>query len=129
MASLIDKILDYYNEEFLSKARTGIWNDIYRINTRAANYITENFSIDSIETERNRLYYSLLELLFYISKEKKITIIIENLHFMDKYSFDFIKFLLFKKEKINIDIMFTCNDNDGKLVDIEQYFNISKLTK
>ncbi len=129
MASLIDKILDYYDENFLSGARSGIWNDIYRINTRAANFITENFSIDSIETERNRLYYSLLELLFYMSKENKITIIIENLHFMDKYSFDFIKFLLFKNNKMNIDIMFTCNDNDSKLVDIEQYFNISKLLK
>ena len=39
MASLIDKIIDFYPKDFLDKARAGIWNDIYRINTRASEYI------------------------------------------------------------------------------------------
>ncbi|MDW7667723.1 MAG: BTAD domain-containing putative transcriptional regulator [Bacillota bacterium] len=129
MASLIDKIIDFYPKDFLMEARPGIWNDIYRINTRAAEFIIKNFSFTSTETERNRLYYSLLELIRYITKDKKTLIISKDIQFIDKYSFDFIKFLLFKKDDLNLEIMFTSNNDNNYLIEIEQYFNLSKFTK
>ncbi len=129
MASLIDKIIDFYPKDFLMEARSGIWNDIYRINTRAAEFIVKNFSFTSTETERNRLYYSLLELIGYITKDKKTLIISKDIQFIDKYSFDFIKFLLFKKDDLNLEIMFTSNNDTNYLIEIEQYFNLSKFIK
>src|SRR6056297_45433 len=129
MASLIDKIIDFYPKDFLNKARSGIWNDIYRINTRASEFIVKNFSFTSTETERNRLYYSLLELIKYITKDNKTIIVVKDLQFIDKYSFDFIKFLLFKKTNLNLEIMFTSNNETNYLIEIEQYFNLSKFIK
>ena len=129
MASLIDKIIDFYPKDFLNKARSGIWNDIYRINTRASEFIVKNFSFTSTETERNRLYYSLLELIKYITKDNKTIIVAKDLQFIDKYSFDFIKFLLFKKTNLNLEIMFTSNNETNYLIEVEQYFNLSKFIK
>jgi DNA-binding SARP family transcriptional activator len=129
MASLIDKIIDFYPRDLLKEARPGIWNDIYRINTRAADFIIKNFSFTSTETERNRLYYSLLELIRFISKDDKTIIVVKDLQFIDKYSFDFIKFLLFKRDGLNLDIMFTSSNETNYLIEIEQYFNLSKFIK
>jgi DNA-binding SARP family transcriptional activator len=129
MASLIDKIIDFYPRDLLKEARPGIWNDIYRINTRAADFIIKSFSFTSTETERNRLYYSLLELIRFISKDDKTIIVVKDLQFIDKYSFDFIKFLLFKRDGLNLDIMFTSSNETNYLIEIEQYFNLSKFIK
>lgn len=129
MASLIDKIIDFYPRDLLKEARPGIWNDIYRINTRAADFIIKSFSFTSTETERNRLYYSLLELIRFISKDNKTIIVVKDLQFIDKYSFDFIKFLLFKRDGLNLDIMFTSSNETNYLIEIEQYFNLSKFIK
>jgi hypothetical protein len=129
MTSLIDKIIDYYPKKFLMEAPSGIWNDLYRINTRVSEFLNNNFPFASSETERNRIYYSLLELIRYITKNDKTVLLIKNLQFIDKYSFDFIKFLLFKKDDLNLDVMFTSNNENNYLIELEQYFNLTKFIK
>ncbi len=62
-------------------------------------------------------------------KDKKTLIISKDIQFIDKYSFDFIKFLLFKKDDLNLEIMFTSNNDNNYLIEIEQYFNLSKFIK
>jgi hypothetical protein len=70
-----------------------------------------------------------LELIRFISKDDKTIIVVKDLQFIDKYSFDFIKFLLFKRDGLNLDIMFTSSNETNYLIEIEQYFNLSKFIK
>lgn len=127
LSLLVDGIIDNIDKEDLEKVNKNIWIDIQRINLNAKKFSNIKCEYLTIETERNRIYYSLFELIKTFTGKNSFDIIIDKLHLMDRYSFDFIKYLLFRRNEIDWYILFTCNTNDSKYIELRQYFKIEQL--
>lgn len=121
ITSLTDQIISISNKKELEKVDKNIWINLQRVSIKAERYAEDSIQLLTVETERNIIYNSLFSFLKKISTEKRLNIIIEKLHFMDKYSFDFIKYVLFKRDEINCIIFYTCDINDSKYIELKQY--------
>jgi DNA-binding SARP family transcriptional activator len=124
LALLVDEIIISCKSDILEKIDMWVWKDLGRISLNALKYSRGEISALSTETERNRIYQSLLEMLMVASRELKVNIIAENLQYMDRASFGFIKYLLFRKGELDFNLYFTCDEDDCKIIELKRFFDI-----
>jgi DNA-binding SARP family transcriptional activator len=124
LATLVDEMVGSCKSEILEEIDVWVWRDLGRISISTLKYSNGQISALSTETERNRIYQSMFEMIKIVSRNLKINIIVEGLKFMDRVSFDFIKYLLFKKGDLNVTIYFSCHEDDGKMIELKRFFEI-----
>jgi len=124
LASLVDELIGSCESAILEKIDTWVWRDLGRISLNALKYSKGEISALSSETERNRIYQSLLEMMKSVSGNCKINVIVESLQYMDQVSFDFMKYLLFRKGVLDFTMYFTCCEEDGKMIELKRFFDI-----
>lgn len=124
LASLVDGMVGICESSKLEDIDIWVWKDLGRISISALKHSKGEISLLSTETERNRIYQSLFELMKIISKNSRINIVVEGLQFMDRASFEFIKYLLFRKGELNFTLYFSCCEDNGKLIELKRFFDI-----
>ncbi len=116
ISDAIDCIISIYDIEQLRRFEKYYWVDVLRVHPKVQ-YIDDTLIVRDIltpQTEKNRIFIALENLLNYLSTINAITIIIENLHMMDNISFDFLQYYIMKNENINIEFIVSCDENDSK---------------
>jgi hypothetical protein len=116
ISTVIDCIISIYDLGQLRRFERYYWVDLLRVHPKVQ-YIDDTLIVRDIltpQTEKNRIFIALENLLNYISAITAITIIIENLHMMDNISFDFLQYYIMKNEDINIKFIISSDENDSK---------------
>lgn len=116
ISSVVDYIISIYDITELKKFEKYYWVDLLRIHPKVQ-YIDDTLIVKDIltaETEKNRIFIALENLLNYISTMTTITIIIENLHMMDNISFEFLQYYIIKNENVNMKFIVSSDENDSK---------------
>jgi len=116
ISDVIDCIISTYDIGQLRRFEKYYWVDLLRVHPKVQ-YIDDTLIVRDIltpQTEKNRIFIALENLLNYLSTINAITIIIENLHMMDNISFDFLQYYIIKNENINIEFIVSSHENDSK---------------
>ncbi|WP_291578903.1 AfsR/SARP family transcriptional regulator [Clostridium sp. UBA6640] len=116
ISNVIDCIISIYDIGQLRRFEKYYWVDLLRVHPKVQ-YIDDTLIVRDIltpQTEKNRIFIALENLLNYISAITVITIIIENLHMMDNISFDFLQYYIIRNENINIKFIVSSDENDSK---------------
>lgn len=127
LANLIKEIIKTYDSNALKELPKLYWKDIYRIESSVAEII-EDIKIEdnlSIETEKNRIFNAVLELIYIILEHRSLNIEVSNIQFMDDVSFQFLKLLLFKLPSVGIRIK---GDKTGhRVAELKGHFPSAKI--
>lgn len=129
ISNLIKEIMDNYSIQVLEGFPEYYWKDIYRIESSVGSII-EGIDLQdnlTIITEKNKIFSATLELLYSITKENSLSIIIKNIQWMDEFSFDFLKLILFKYERFNLQFTITGDEEDYRFKEIKTYFKLKKF--
>ncbi len=125
ISSIIDGILSIYDISKLKKFEKYYWVDLLRVHPKVQ-CIDDTLSVKDIltaDTEKNRIFIALENLLNYISTIGTVTIIIENLPMVDAISFEFLQYYIIKNENISIEFIITSDEDDDKFNKLSQLFN------
>ena len=117
--TILKELFSDKNEKYISDFIEN--SDVYRLHKRLLiNYLSnkdyrreEDVVIDEVEYLKKELSRSILNLIENATSEKKILLIFDNLHLMNRSSAFLLKYLLFdKKKKFNFEGIFFFNKID-----------------
>jgi DNA-binding SARP family transcriptional activator len=128
VANFLKEVINKYDKEILKKVPNYYWRDMLRLDGSVQKIFDNIASSDilTLETEKNRIFSALVELLNAVSTEKPMRIFIRDLHLMDKTSFEALKYLLFQSRQGKSTLIISGDQNDEKLLQLRKYFNIKE---
>ncbi|AOT72586.1 AfsR/SARP family transcriptional regulator [Geosporobacter ferrireducens] len=129
ISNLIEEILNQVDEEILSEVPSWCWRDLYRIQGKILMKTGDRTVGDylSADAEKIRISAAFNALIRILSKEIDLLFCISNFHWMDNFSYDCIKHLLFKNQIQSLRFIITGDDRDPKLVELQKYFPFQSL--
>lgn len=126
MSNLVEKIIFSFHKKDLKKLQTYYWQDILRVQSGVL-CIDTSLTIKSclsIKTEKTRIFNGVEQLINILLKISSITIMIEDFHYIDDDSFEFLKYYLFKNKNEPIEIIICGDIKNKKMNELKKYMNL-----
>ncbi|WP_053956007.1 AfsR/SARP family transcriptional regulator [Inediibacterium massiliense] len=125
ISNLIETFIMKYEEEDLKKLRPYYWKDILRIQSKVLSIDDTLVVTDqlSIKTEKNRIFSGVENLLNLLIQIKPMVIFIKNVHYIDEYSFQFLKYYLFKNQYDTLHLVLYGDENHSKMKELKKIVN------
>lgn len=126
LSTMIDIFINTYPDEELFRVRPAIWSELYKINIRTYKYFKKFIHLNSPDTEQCRIYSAMTELIHNISNIEPFNLVINNFQYIDDFSFEYIKYALFKTRKDNPRLILITDENEERTIELKKFFTISK---
>ncbi|MBN2286221.1 MAG: hypothetical protein JXQ26_07830 [Tissierellales bacterium] len=127
LASVIDLMINNYSVEHLSRIQPSIWSELYRINIRTRPYFKEFIHLNSPDTEKCRIFSALTELINQLIEKQPTYFLINNFAYIDNFSFEYIKYALYKNSGLNPKLILVSDEHNEKIQELKNFFTILKF--
>lgn len=124
LVELSNKLVSHYSKEDIDLVNGKLWMDVSEINPLLFLVKNDNIYFNE-DVYKIRLYNSLSEILKILNEVSTLKLIINKFNFIDKVSFEFIKYILFY-DKFSGQIYVINSPECSEIMEIEKYFNIIK---
>ncbi len=126
LVELSNKLLAQYPKHSIDMINIDLWQDISQINPLVYKNIHASYFNEDIF--KIRLFNSFSEILRILNEVSTLKIRINKFNFIDKVSFEFIKYMLFY-DKFSGQIYIINSSECSEIIEIEKYFTIIKNTR
>jgi len=129
VSNLLREIIKTFDGKKLKEIPLYYWKDLLRIDLSVLNLfeVMDPYYQLTPETEKNRIFHGLEQLLSHISDEQPLSILIHEFQWIDENSFQFIKYFLFRNKEAKVAIVIAGDPNDGKVEELKKYFRLREI--
>ncbi len=124
LVELSNKLVAQYSKDDIKSISKHLWSDISQINPLLDGFKSDNIYLNE-DVYKIRLYNSFSEILRILNEISTLKLIINKINFIDKISFEFIKYILLY-DKFSGQIYVVNSPECSEIVEIEKYFTIIK---
>ena len=128
LSSLLETIISNIPEKILKGIPVDYWNFVAILSAEAPQYSDNSkcvFSGLSENLEKNVIFNGLMHFLDKVSSEIRLIIFVENFHWIDDISFEFIRYYLFNNQSFDGKFIIYGEENSN-ILKLERYFKIEK---
>ncbi|MBP1925447.1 DNA-binding SARP family transcriptional activator [Sedimentibacter acidaminivorans] len=123
LVELSNKLLAQYSKQNIDLINTNLWQDISQINPLL--YKNKHMNFLNEDIFKIRLFNSFSEILRILNEVSTLKIVINKFNFIDKISFEFLKYMLFY-DKFSGQIYIVNSSECSEIIEIEKYFTLIK---
>jgi hypothetical protein len=128
LSSLLEAIILNIPKKILKDISVDYWNSVAVLSADAAKYSDNSkspFLGLSENLEKHVIFNGLMHFLDKISSEIKLILFVENFHWIDDISFEFINYYLFNNQSFDGKFIIYGEENSN-ILKLERYFKIEK---